>query len=229
MPRPSTMIDRDKLRAAIRQLGDEAVFSLLDDALDLVPAGKLRRVVKRYVDVRKLRPDGPKARVLAAVKAFEQASLTGAYCDSFNVNSRNFTQLSKGTRTWIAECNRLLDHCVTQARTANPAQVREAFDILFGLLDRIDEGEGDIVFFADEAGSWQVGVDWPRVLPPWFKVLSATAEPEEYAARIVALVQHHCRYDSVKLLAAARKGATPAQRQALARAEAAAASPRSRP
>jgi hypothetical protein len=56
----------------------------------------------------------------------------------------------------------------------------------------------------------------------------AAKRTEEYAARIVALVQHHGRYDSVKLLAAARKGATPVQRQALARAEAAAASPRSR-
>jgi hypothetical protein len=29
------------------------------------------------------------------------------------------------------------------------------------------------------------------VLPPWLKVLSATAEPQEYAQRIVGLLKHH--------------------------------------
>ena len=78
-----------------------------------------------------------------------------------------------------------------QAKTADPAEVRQAFDIIFGLLDRIDECREDIIFFADEAGAWQVGVHWEKVLPPWFKVLSATAEPEEYAQRIVGLLKRH--------------------------------------
>ena len=53
-------------------------------------------------------------------------------------------------------------------------------DILLGLLNHMDQGHDDIIFFADEGGSWQVGVDWPKVLPVWFKVLSVTAEPEEW-------------------------------------------------
>jgi hypothetical protein len=67
----------------------------------------------------------------------------------------------------------------------------EAFDVIFGLLDRIDECREDIVFFADEAGAWQVGVRCEKVLPPWLKVLSATAEPEEFAQRIVGPLKHH--------------------------------------
>src|SRR5262249_24272214 len=39
----------------------------------------------------------------------------------------------------------------------------------FGL---IDEGHDDIVFFADEGGSWQVGIYWRKVFPPWFRCLS---------------------------------------------------------
>src|SRR5438093_5397812 len=61
---------------------------------------------------------------------------------------------------------------------SNPTEVRQAMDILFGLLNHIDKGDDDVIFFADEGGSWQVGVDWAKVLPVWFKVLSATAEPE---------------------------------------------------
>jgi hypothetical protein len=231
MTRPATVIDREMLRAAIRKLGHQHVFYLLDDAIDLVPPTKLHGLIRTYIDLRTPRPSGKSATrlsLLGAVKAFEKASLAREYLESFNVNSKNFREQSGGTTAWIADCNRLHDRCVAEAATTSPTKVRQAFDIIFSLLGRIDEGEGDVIFFADEAGSWQVGVDWPRVLPPWFKVLSATAEPEEYAARIVALVQHHCRHESVTLLPAARKVATPAQRQALSRAAMAATSARSR-
>jgi hypothetical protein len=83
-------------------------------------------------------------------------------------------------------------------------------------LDYIDEGNDDVIFFADEGGSWQVGVDWDRVLPPWFKVLSATAAPEEYAERITSLLEHHYNYARDKMLVVARKTAAPGQRKALA-------------
>jgi hypothetical protein len=92
-------------------------------------------------------------------------------------------------------------------------------DILFGLLSRIDDCRDDIVFFADEAGSWQVGVNGERVLPAWFKVLSATTEPEEFVTRITTLLSRHYRYGRDKMLAVARRAATPQQRTALAQFE----------
>src|SRR5205807_91842 len=100
-----------------------------------------------------------------------------------------------------------------------PAEVLEAMDILFGLLDHIDECRDDVIFFADEAGSWQVGVDWEKALPAWFKVLSATAGPEEYAKRITTLLSSHYTYGRDKMLAIAHQTATPEQREALAKAE----------
>jgi hypothetical protein len=152
------------------------------------------------------------------VKLFEKASLAGEYYESFGVNSRNYTQTSAGTRAWLADYLRLLDRCVIKAKRSNPAEVREAMDILFGLLNHIDQGH-DVIFFADEGGSWQVGVDWAKVLPVWFKVLSATAEPEEYAERITAWLSSHYRYGRDKMLAIARRTATTHQRKALAVAE----------
>ena len=225
MARKAAEIDRDKLRAAIRKLGDEYVFYMLDEAIDLLPPARLRKVIGRYLDLRSLRPDGKKAStgtLLAQVKAFEKASLAGEYFESFNVNSKNYTEKSKGTASWISEFRRLLQRCAEQGRALQPADVRQAFDLLFGLLDRIDECREDIIFFADEAGSWQVGVDWEKMLPPWFKVLSATAEPEEYAQRVLGLLEHRYHYGSARMLAVARKLGTPAQRQALARLEVAA-------
>jgi hypothetical protein len=219
MPRQPVTIDRDKLRAAVRKLGHERVFYMLDDAIDLLPPVKLHKVVKKYLDIKSLRPDSEikaKANLLAAVKAFDKVSRAGEYYESFMVNSKNYMERSTGTTAWIAEYRRLLDRCVAEDKKGNPADVREAFDILFGLLDYIDECNDDVIFFADEGGSWQVGVDWERVLPPWFRVLSATAAPGEYAERITALLDHHYNYGRDKMLTVARKTATPEQRKALA-------------
>ncbi len=167
----------------------------------------------------RLRPDPEETTrpsLLTEVKRFNGASLAGEYHESFFVNSKNYTQKSAGTTAWIAECLRLLDRCVISAKESNPAEVRAAMDILFGLLDYIDECHDDVIFFADEGGSWQVGVDWARVLPVWFKVLSATAEPQEYAKRITAMLSRHYSCGREKRLAIARRTATPDQRKALA-------------
>jgi hypothetical protein len=48
------------------------------------------------------------------------------------------------------------------------------------------------------------------------KVLSATAEPKEYAERIEALLSCHYNYGRDKMLVIARRIATPHQRMALA-------------
>ena len=195
---------------------------MLDDAIELLPLAKLHQIAKKYLDLNRLRPDTEEAAIaslLTAVKLFEKASLAGEYYESFGVNSQNSTQQSAGTSAWIAEFRRLLDRYVMNAKKSNPAEVREAMDSLFGLLNHIDKGDDDIIFFADEGGSWQVGVDWAKVLPVWFKVLSATAEPEEYAERITALLSCHYRRGRDKMLAIARRTATTHQRKALAEVE----------
>jgi len=53
------------------------------------------------------------------------------------------------------------------------------------------------------------------VQKPWFKVLSATASPDEYVSRVVALLNQHYDYGGAKMLALAQEVATPAQRLAL--------------
>ena len=164
MARQPIPIDRDKLRAEIRKLGNDDVFYMLVDAIDLLPPAKLHKIAKQHLDLKRLRPDAENAtgsRLLADVKRFEKASSAGEYYESFDVNSKNCRQQSSGTSAWIAEHRRLLDRCVTGTQKSNPAEVREAIDILFGLLGHIDECNDDVVFFADEGCSWQVGVDGP--------------------------------------------------------------------
>ena len=122
---------------------------------------------------------------------------------------------SEGTKTWIEECNRLLDRCIKQVGSGAHAEVRQAFEFIFELLERINHGEDDVIFFADEGGEWQVGVDWPAVLPAWFACLAATADPDEYAMAVVRVVDEFERHAREKHLKKARALASPAQRRAL--------------
>src|SRR5262245_56280896 len=93
MARKPFQIDRDKFRAEVRKLGNEYVFYMLDDAVELLSPAKLHKIAKKYLDLKRLRPAGEKATspsLLTDVKRFEKASLAGEYHESFGVNSRNY-------------------------------------------------------------------------------------------------------------------------------------------
>lgn len=100
------------------------------------------KLVRRYLDVKQLRPDVDvvEKTLLAEVRAFDAASRAGNYYESFNFNSKNCTEKSTGTRAFIAGCNRLLDRCVARASSmGNAAEIREAIEIVLGLLRYIDD------------------------------------------------------------------------------------------
>jgi hypothetical protein len=210
------VIDRDKLRLALRKLSDKEIYFLLSRAVEMLPAAKLQRLVRGHLDMARLCPGDYKPDdILAEARTFEKTSLRGEYYESFDVNYKNCTELSKGTRAWISEFHHLLDRCIAAARRDDKDAARGAFEICFGLLRHIDECLDDVIFFADEGGSWQVGVDWRRVLRAWFRCLSATSQPEEYGAQVLAVVDEFEHYARDKHLSAARRVATPAQRKAL--------------
>lgn len=213
---PTPPIDRDKLRVFVRKLDGKDLLILVDRAIDLLPKSKLPKLVKDYARPKDLRPDAPTAvSVLEAAQAFSAASLRGAYYEDFRVNSRNFMQMSRGTESWIAECIRLLDLCVEAARTDQHAETKAAFQLIFELLLTIDECNDDIIFFADEAGAWQVGVDWERVLPAWFRCLAATSAPDEYATQVHGMIGYFAHYEAKDLLPKALRLGDSGQRTAL--------------
>jgi hypothetical protein len=157
----------------------------------------------------------PDTDLLGRVKRFCEASRQGDYYDGFRVDSKNFMQKSAGTRHWIAECERLFHRCVSQAEKLGPAQTRKALKLLLDLLRSVDSGDEGIVFFADEGGSWQVLVDWDKVLPLWFRSLAATSTPEEYVREAVSAIDAFARCDRERFLKKARSAANRAQKAAL--------------
>jgi len=153
-------------------------------------------------------------KLLSEVRLFHKASLCSEYYESFNVNSKNYMNLSSGTEKWIRQCNSFFNRCVSESRHSY-VSTREILSILFELLRHIDEGYDDIVFFADEAGSWQVGVDWDKILPVWFRCLSETANSDEFSKESIRVIDDFVNYDRKKFLIIAHKKATTEQSKML--------------
>ncbi len=211
-----TEIDQEKLRVLLRSLGKEDLLQLLDRAIGLVPRTRLPTLIEGYAKPGDLKPDATSpGHLLDAAKAFYDASHRGHYYETFDVNSKNFTKTPRSTKTWIAECNRLLDSCSATVTRNRHAETRAAFNILFGLLRHIDEGNDDIIFFADESGSWQVGVNWDEVLSAYFCCLATTTEPDEYARVANEVVDVLVHYDRDKYLRKAHAAGDAAQKRAL--------------
>src|SRR6266508_251765 len=175
--------DLEKLRVSLRRLNRGDLLIIAERATELVPRAKLGTLVGDLIRLEDFAAGKAGAKpVLNEVRKFHEAALGGVYYDSFDVNSRNFMAKSEGTEEFIAEFERLLAKCI-RAMKGPRAPLREAFDLLFALLRRIDSDPDSVVFFADEAGSWQVGVDWRAALAAYFHCLAdGTAAGESFPA-----------------------------------------------
>lgn len=200
---PSPPLDRDKIREWLRHLDDERVFSMLYQAVDLLPDAVLEPVLNaRIGELDKFRLTAPRPSLLESVQAFDTAARRNDYYESFAVNSRNCTESSKGTRAFIAEINRLLDRIVAEAPNLPPAETRESLSLLFQLLRDAHDGTDRILWYADDGGLWQFGIDWSMVLEVWFTCLARTASPEKYAREAEAAIDDfamHRREEHLKL------------------------------
>ncbi len=210
-------IDISLLRDSIRtELEIEELLSLLDRAIELIPQERLPELIEGFFDLDLLSVDElSEQSLLEDVLEFHSNSLAGLYYDDFEVNSKNFMERSRGTINWIAEHERLLNRCMIESSQGDPEQMRQAFEKLFNLLDEIDECRDDIIFFADEAGAWQVGVEWDDVLPCYFTVLAAVAQPSEYAEGVIKIVKSHANYNSDNYFKLALEVAKPPQQKVL--------------
>jgi hypothetical protein len=211
-------VDREKLRAALRQMRRGDLLQVAERAIDLVSSETLEALVGDFMQVPRLADGQPGEGSLPdEVNTFCVASLRGDYFDSFDVNSKNCMDLSRGTDAFIAEFDRLIRRCLGTAAAGSLTAAREAFERLFALLRRIDEDPDSIVFFADEAGSWQIPVDWQAVLPVYFRCLAQGTSGEVFARSVDGAITDFCHYQRPHQLAAAESVANDEQKAALQR------------
>jgi hypothetical protein len=210
-------IDIRLLRKSIRnQLDIEELLGLLDRAIEMIPQDSLPELIEGFFDPDSLSVDELNERsLLDEVRKFHSDSLAGLYYESFDVNSKNAMNLSRSTINWMAEHQRLMARCLQESSRSEPEQIRQSFELLFNLLDEVDECRDDIIFFADEGGAWQVGVDWDNALTCYFTSLAAVAQPQEYADRVFKLIESHVDYNGDRYFELALATANPVQQKAL--------------
>ena len=138
------------------------------------------------------------------MRKFYKAGLQGRYYESLDVNSKNFMEISEDTEGFIIEFNDLTGKCVHATENEPRHPGCKAFELLLGLLRRIDKGD-DVTYFADEGGSYQVGVNWCVALPPYFQCLATTA-PEDFAREVDRDIKDFAEYERPRHLIAARRG-----------------------
>lgn len=210
------MTDLTKLRDELRGLRRCDLLIIAERAAELVSKAHLTPLLGDFMQVNVLvAPGTTRPPLIEEAQKFYCESRDGRYFEPIAANARNFMEHSRGTDAFVAEFDRLLRQCVQAVGHQPGASVREAFEVLFRLLRRIDEAHDDVVFFADEAGSWQLGVNWHMVFPAYFRCLAETASPEEFARAVDQMIHAFAEHERPLHLRTAHQVASAAQEAAV--------------
>jgi hypothetical protein len=68
-------LDRQQIRHAIRNMGDEYVFYLLDDAISLLSQAQLRQLIAPYADPEQFAGDAPNENLLSGGSGVSEGQL----------------------------------------------------------------------------------------------------------------------------------------------------------
>lgn len=197
------IVDLEKLRCSLQSLSRGDLLGIAQRAIELVPDTTLPVLLGDRVQIDVCVDVAERPGLLEAVRGFHAASMRGHYYESFPVSAKTCSEQSKGTDAFMAEFDRLVLWCVREADVAPPSEVREAFELLFNLLRHVDECHDDVIFFADEGGSWNVGVPWRTVFPAYFRCLAETATGDEFARTADQAIMDFAEHDRSHLLSVA--------------------------
>jgi hypothetical protein len=212
----SRTTDLEQVRRALRTLSRGSLLIIAERAAELTPPTQMKMLLGGFIDIEALASATATARpLLDEVRDFHARSLAGEYYESFPVNARNCTEQSKGTDAFMATFDRLLVACIRDTDIGPRLPALQAFDLLFDLLRHIDEGHDDVIFFADEGGSYEVGVNWRSALPAYFQCLAENSSAERFAQAVDQVIADFADYDREHHLAEACRLANEVQRAAV--------------
>lgn len=210
------MTDLTELRNELRGLRRCDLLIIAERAAELVSKANLEPLLTDFMHVDVLVvPGAMPVPLIEEIQKFYSESCDGRYFEQFEANAKNYKEHSRGTDAFVAEFDRLLRQCVQAAGHQPDTSVREAFEVLFRLLRRIDEAPDDVVYFAEEAGSWQLGVNWRMVFPAYFRCLAEMASPEEFARTIDQMIRAFAEHERPLHLRTAHQVASAAQQAEL--------------
>lgn len=226
-------IDSNTLRTELRALPRGSLLLIAERAVGLVTEDQLGALLGDIVQVNVAPTDAtPDASATVAgpslldeVRSFNDVAMAGEFYEHVETNGGGRREQSRGTDAFVAEFDRLIRRCVSApgvgiepgVRVSFERGVRDSFELLFALLRHIDEGQDNMLFFADEGSSLDVGVNWRVVLPAYLKCLAETetSSPAEFARAVDEVIAEFGEYDRPHYLDAARAVANDSQRIAM--------------
>jgi hypothetical protein len=185
-------MDKTRLFQLLSDQDNTFLLDLLRTAYEQMNPDQRRRVFADLLDKLPPAPEPPPAPVdgevlLEQIEDFRRESLAGAYYEPFNVNSKNWMHVPRGTQKWFARLGDLLqDSCQLTVQQDHLGAV-VCFGILYELIDAMECGKE--IVFGDEIGSWMIPGDAKQYVAAYLTSLAATATPEEFTAAALPLVR----------------------------------------
>jgi hypothetical protein len=209
-------IDLTGVRRELRALPRGRLLLIAERTAELISNAKLETLLADFFAINEIETASlAPASLLDEVRTFHSASLGGQFHEELPIHFNNTTDRSTGSDAFIAEFDRLIRHCIRAAKTAPLLAVREAFELLFDVLRHIDKGNDDIIFFADEGGSGEVGVDWRSVFPVYFRCVAKSASAHVFVQVVDQVIRDFADFERPTHLQVARRVANTDQKAAM--------------
>lgn len=186
-----TVINHDKAWKVLCRLDRGDLILLFARALKSTKPNDLESIFADYArpnEVGDVEMQAPKP-LLEATRDFTAAAMRGEFYEEFRVHWRNSSEKSGKTQEFEARLQVLLDRCSDEVATGYPVEVCSSYELLFDLLRAIEKWDRDIVFFADEGGVWQFGINWRAVLPGYLRCLAKAVGAAEFGRRASAVIE----------------------------------------
>jgi hypothetical protein len=203
-------VNEEQVFVYLKQQKKGVLLDYLHAAFDIMDA-KQRRAV--FADVgRSLATSARDGRELQEeIEEFHRDSLAGEYYAPFNVNSKNYRNVPKKTQEW---CDRFASFVAQACKLAGSEEHSQAvccFALLYELLEAVDSGE--VIIFAEEAGSWMISTDEKAWLKTYLTSLAASATPAQFTAATIPMMERDSGHSfAAQVHASALKVANPQQK-----------------
>ena len=93
-------------------------------------------------------------------RSFFDATMVGNYYESVEIINWGRQEQSARTDAFAAEFDRLVRRCAHVADQSDFLAARDGVELLLDSLRHVDKGNDDVLFFADDGGLQNVGVNW---------------------------------------------------------------------
>ena len=179
-------MNKDRLFEYLETQKKAQLIELLESAFEVMDIEQRHDVFDEIIsDLPPVTVDGE--QLLADIEAFSESSISGYYYETFNVNSKNFSDIPEETEGWFEELGDYLEESAVLTGQGDHELAVQCFTLLYDLIDKMEDGEE--IVFAHELGGWMIPGDEKVFIKSYLTSLSAISTPEEYTEKAIPLIK----------------------------------------